>query len=186
MRRPAGGVADGRSRGLLTRAFLTGEVDLQGLHGLELEGFNPFNLIVVQGTHAAFATNRPGPQVQPLPPGLYGLSNGALDEPWPKTQELKRALDRWIAADEVDFEPLFAALADETVPHDRHLPDTGVGIERERLLSPAFIRGEVYGTRASTILRVAADGSGEMAERTFAAGGRPEGDSFLEFRWPEA
>ena len=122
--------------------------------------------------------------VRPLSPGLYGLSNGTLDAPWPKTQALKRALARWMEEDAVDFEPLMAALADETLPEDRHLPDTGVGLERERHLSPAFIRGPVYGTRASTVLRVAADGTGEMLERSFGPMGAPGADTFLEFRWP--
>jgi uncharacterized protein with NRDE domain len=175
-----------RSRGLITRAFLTDEVDLKGMQALQLLEFNPFNLIVVQGPHAAFVTNRPQPRVQPLKPGLYGLSNGALDAPWPKTQALKRALPRWIEADGVDFEPLMAALADETRPEDRHLPDTGIGLERERHLAPAFIRGPVYGTRASTVIRVAADGTGEFFERTFGPMGAPGADTFLEFSWPPA
>jgi uncharacterized protein with NRDE domain len=186
VRNPAGPPRPGRSRGLLTRALLTGELDLEGLEGVGLSGFNPFNLVAVQGGEAVFATNRPGPGVFPLTPGFYAVSNGEIGAPWPKTEQLKRVLTGWLRSEDVDYEPLFAALADDAVADDAALPDTGVGLERERLLSAAFIRGEVYGTRASTIVRIAADGSGELAERTFGPMGAPIGESFLEFRWPEA
>ncbi|HEX2210230.1 MAG TPA: NRDE family protein, partial [Longimicrobium sp.] len=49
-------------------------------------------------------------------------------------------------------------------------PDTGVGSERERLLSPPFIRTDVYGTRASTVLTIARDGEVRFVERSVAPG----------------
>ena len=45
---------------------------------------------------AAFSANRPQPIRRELPAGLYGLSNGGLDEPWPKTVRLKSAVDAWL------------------------------------------------------------------------------------------
>ena len=32
------------------------------------------------------------------------------------------------------------------------LPETGMGLEWERLLSPVFVKSEIYGTRASSVL----------------------------------
>jgi uncharacterized protein with NRDE domain len=69
-----------------------------------------------------------------------------------------------------DLEPLFAALADTAIAPDTQLPDTGVGLERERFLSSAFITHATYGTRASTVVLIAEDHA-EIVERRFGAEG---------------
>ena len=61
-------------------------------------------------------------------------------------------------------------LADRVAAADDDLPDTGVGAERERLLSPPFIHGDVYGTRASTVLILARDGGVRFVERSVRPG----------------
>lgn len=123
-------------------------------------GCNPFNLLagdLVQG-HWWWADDRAAaPEF--LGAGLYGLSNAALDTPWPKVQRLKLALADAIhtAGSGTEIESrLFAALADTSVVPDDALPDTGVGLARERWLAPAFIRAPDarYGTRCSTVLIV--------------------------------
>jgi uncharacterized protein with NRDE domain len=78
-----------------------------------------------------------------------------------------------------DFAVLFAALADERVAADADLPDTGVGLERERWLSSAFIRGDAYGTRASTVVAIGRDGRGVLIERRFGPNGRFDGETAL-------
>ena len=70
---------------------------------------------------------------------------------------------------------LFEALADDSLPPDAELPDTGVGLQRERLLGSARIRGDGYGTRASTLVLVGHDGRVEIAERSWS----PMGDAIL-------
>jgi uncharacterized protein with NRDE domain len=73
------------------------------------------------------------------------------------------------------FDPEHAVLellADRSVASDAELPDTGVGIEWERALSPAFIVGAEYGTRACTYLEMGA-GTIRLVERNFGAGGAP-------------
>ena len=45
-----------------------------------------------------------------------------------------------------------------------------------------FLRGDVYGTRASTLVTVAADGEVRMTERRYEASGRPTGTTALNFR----
>ena len=83
-----------------------------------------------------------------------------------------------------DLAPLFAALADERQAPDALLPDTGVGIELERRLSPAFIRGPVYGTRCSSI--VLADAAGVLfAERRFGPDAAVLGESVTRLAWRE-
>ena len=76
-----------------------------------------------------------------------------------------------------DFGPLFDALADETRYPDELLPDTGIGLERERWLSAAFIRGEDYGTRAQTVVTIDHAGNGTMVERRFGPMGAIQGET---------
>jgi uncharacterized protein with NRDE domain len=91
-----------------------------------------------------------------------------LNTPWPKVRRARAALAQSIEAGD---EALFALLADTTVPADAQLPDTGVGLERERQLAPVLITGEHYGTRASTVLRLGRDG-GRLEERSLDPQGR--------------
>ena len=172
------------SRGLLARDILLGRGRYATVDCEELAAFNPMNLIVVQDGEVRFLTNRPSAAIRPLQPGIYGLSNGDLDAPWPKTRRLKAALSAWLDSDNDLSGALFEALADETRPPDAELPSTGLDVERERLVSSVFLRGEVYGTRCSTVVRVDGAGEGEILERRFGPGGELLGDSQLSFRWP--
>ena len=114
------------------------------------------------------------------------MSNGALDAPWPKSGHATRALAEWLGSahgesdpiDQSALSPLFEALSDMTVAPDSLLPDTGVGVELERALSPPFVRGERYGTRCSSVVLVGDDHLG-FAERRFGPNGAPAGESFV-------
>ena len=123
-----------------------------------LSGYNGFNLIAADfaAGECYWASNN-GSHPQRLERGIHGLSNASLDTPWPKVEALKARLAEAIASGEsVDrlATALFEALADRSVPSDDRLPDTGVGIARERELAPAFIRTADgrYGTRCSTLV----------------------------------
>jgi uncharacterized protein with NRDE domain len=91
------------------------------------------------------------------------------------------ALQSWLDANGEDFEPLFAALADEMPAPDAELPDTGIGLELERRVSPPFVRGAVYGTRATTLIAMDYHGSGRIIERRFGPQGVPQGQTALHF-----
>ena len=171
----------GPSRGALPVAFLAGPEDaaasterLLGVAGRHA----PFNLMLADATGCWHLGNHPL-QREPLATGVHGISNGRLDAPWPKTRHLASALQAWVDAGDDDLRALWAALGDERIALDADLPDTGVGLELERRLSPAFIRGETYGTRASTIIAVDRDGRGFIHERRFGPGGAFEGETLL-------
>jgi uncharacterized protein with NRDE domain len=168
------------SRGALVTQALEGAGPWADPDGAELSAFNPLNLIVAEGRKGRFWANRPGLVRRELGPGLYGLSNGDLDEPWPKTRRLKAMLGRWLERPG-EPEALFAALADESRPVDAELPATGLELERERLASAIFIRHPLYGTRCSTIVLVGADGAGRIGERRFGADGEAVGETWLDF-----
>ena len=103
---------------------------------------------------------------------MHGLSNGALNDDWPKVRRLRQAVGEAAARPDgaAAEAALFAVLASTAVPADAHLPDTGVGLERERLLAPLYVRAAGYGTRCSTVLRAAADGWVRVVERSWPAG----------------
>jgi uncharacterized protein with NRDE domain len=175
----------GTSRGLLATDYLGGDADA-ATHAQQLlrtaADYRPFNLLTFDAHSAFYLGNRPRPSVQAATAGVHGLSNADFNTPWPKTRTLMQQLQQWIdAADDTDFAPLFAALADEKVAPDAQLPDTGIGLERERWLSSAFIRGEQYGTRASTVVAIGHDGHGVIAERRFGPNGRFAGETMLGF-----
>lgn len=143
------------------------------------EAFAPFNLLLADAADCEYVSNYPTPRRITLAPGLHGLSNGDLDEAWPKTMALKERLAAWVSAERDEVDTLWSALADETPAPDDRLPDTGVGIDVERRLSPAFIRGERYGTRASTLIAIDHAGHGWISERRFGPDGVFEGETTL-------
>ena len=150
----------------------------------ELGEFNPFNLIIASTVQASFLSNRPAPIRTALPHGIYGLSNGALDEPWPKTLQLKAALSDWLNADMADLAPLFAALAGETLGEMGIHPTTPSDVPLEAPDTPPFIRNALYGTRCSTVVVIDRQGRGTITERRFDAWGAPAGEASLPFAWP--
>lgn len=174
---------DGPSRGALVAGFLATDCPAATyLDRLQAgaAAYAPFNLLLADAGGVHWLGNHP-PARRQLGDGLYGLSNAALDSPWPKSVRLRDALGQWLAAGTDGFGPLWAALADRRQPPDAALPDTGVGAGRERFLAPVFIAGDDYGTRASTIVAIAADGSGFIAERRFGPAGVPAGRACWRF-----
>lgn len=177
---------DRASRGALVTDLLTRTGAYADPHSPTLDDFNPFNLLLAEHDRLLFLTNRPTPQCSRLAPGLYGLSNGPLDQPWPKTLALKEAMLQWLVAGAADPEYLFDALRSETLPATGIAPATPSDAPLEPPLSPIFIRNPVYGTRCSSILAIAPDGTGLALERRFDAAGEVTGDSRIPFFWPAA
>jgi len=99
--------------------------------------------------------------------GIYGLSNSFLDTPWPKLVKGKRKLEQILEEAHFDPEDLFKALYDDDLARDEELPDTGIGLDKERMLSSMFIKSQDYGTRCSTILLVDNNNRALFMERTF-------------------
>ncbi|WP_456427448.1 NRDE family protein [Rhodocaloribacter sp.] len=163
---------DAPTRGRLPVRFLLGDdAPAAFLDRLapEADRYNGFNLLVGAGGALHYYSNRGARRA--LAPGLYGLSNHLLDTPWPKVVRAKTALRTILDEDRIEPEALFALLADETKAPDDALPDTGVGLEWERLLSSIFIRSPKYGTRASTVILTNHQGKTDVYERTFPPDG---------------
>jgi uncharacterized protein with NRDE domain len=174
---------DRMSRGPLVSGLLTGEKRYADLSDTALSDFNPFNLILVDGDRAEFLTNQPQPLRCALAPGIYGLSNGALDEPWPKTMQLKSRLLDWIVSGDARPETLLHDLRDDTVPQVGISPAAASDVAQEPRSSPVFIRHPVYGTRCSTVVAIDDDGEGIIVERRYSSAGEVTGETTLPFRW---
>lgn len=157
------------SRGQLVSGFLTGtETPSAYLEKLHHQGdsYGGFNLLVGNDNGLFWLSNR-GSGPEPMPAGIHGLSNHLLDSPWPKVTTAKDRIVEILSSEEPDMEEVFAAFADTRQFPDQTLPDTGVGLERERFLSPLFIAGDSYGTRSTTVLLIDRDNRVTFAERCY-------------------
>ena len=150
------------SRGALVSDLLRGEGRFADPAAEDLPRFNAFNLFAVEGGAARLLTNRPVPLVMPLDPGIHALANEPVDAPCARAERLRLALEATVAAGS-DPEGLLDTLMAEDDP-------------------ALFLRGDVYGTRASTLVAVSASGDVRMIERRYEKGGRPIGTTALTFR----
>lgn len=128
--------------------------------------YNGFNLLLGQPGQLFWFSNQTR-KIAALTPGIHGISNHLLDTPWPKVDQGRKALAQAIKAGKTDPETLFNLLADSSVPADNLLPDTGVGLEWERILSPLFIQSPTYGTRSSLVMAMDFQGRVHLTERTY-------------------
>jgi len=164
-----------RSRGLLVSEFLKGSADAKSyLAGVAAEAglYDGFNLVAGEPGAVFWLSNR-ARSTDPvrIASGVHGISNALLDTPWPKLTAARRRVEEILVEGGADVAArLFDVLADDARFEDAHLPETGVGVERERVLSSAFIDTPDYGTRTSTVLLLHGDGRVEFEERTHEAG----------------
>lgn len=181
--RDPGAAKEGASRGLLVSGFLRGDsgaATSAGRLAADAARYRPFNLLLFDRDDARFVSNHPDVRMQTIAPGVHGLSNGALDAPWPKVQRATAALQAWLdAGADPAFATLFEAFRDTAVAPDAGLPDTGVGLELERQLSPVFVAGDRYGTRATTLIALDRDGGGCIIERRFGRHGASAGQTVM-------
>lgn len=156
-----------RSRGELVAAFLQGELGVEGYldQVASRSGqYSGFNLLVGDRHQLGYLHAREAaPRL--LAPGVYGLSNAGLDTPWPKLVKARSGLE--VLLESADPQRMLALLADGEPAADGELPETGVGLATEKLLSSVFIASQNYGTRASTVLIVDDQGRRQMIERSF-------------------
>lgn len=164
--------ADAPTRGRLVSDFLCSQsapADYLRTLATEADAYNGFNLLAGDHEKLHWYSNYGGEPLE-LNAGTYGVSNHLLDTPWPKVVRGKKAFAELLNAKPINIEAMFDLLADRQLARDASLPETGVGLERERALSPIFITTDDYGTRSSTVLLVGSSGGVEFHERTHEPG----------------
>jgi uncharacterized protein with NRDE domain len=160
-----------RSRGDLVARYLSGTQSLEDYlaeaagRAAEYTGFN----LLAGDAQSLYYMNSADPVPVRLEEGIYGISNAGLNTPWPKLIRARTALSAQL--DDPQPSALLQLLHDPTPAMQAELPDTGVGLATEALLSSVFISSLNYGTRASTVLIVKADGSRRMIEHSFGPSG---------------
>lgn len=173
-------VRQSRSRGELPLTWLSAHDPASWLQSLQPLGYAPFNWLgfdLARGE--AFWVHHNGVRMRQgrLHRGVHGLSNGILDERWPKTCALIAALTQSPPAPADEPLPLPPALLDTRPAPAQALPSTGLDPARERLLSSVFIAPQptagpanagsastapalqAYGTRCSSVVAVNAYGA---------------------------
>lgn len=176
---------NGRSRGELASQFLQSTKSPSDyLNELKTKKnlYNGFNLLLGDKDSIFYFSNMKK-EYEEVQPGIHGLSNHLLNTDWPKIKKGKDFLAECSDESDVDSNCLFNFLKDEALPLDNELPNTGVRLEKERMLSPLFIRNEVYGTRSSTVLCINYQDNVHFEEKSYD----PKGNLFHHvshsFKW---
>ena len=173
------------SRGALVTDFLKGSQTVQDyMEGVlpQAAQYNGFNLLL-GSTEALYYYSNYINGVKAIPKGLYGLSNHLLNSEWPKVTKGKQKLEAILESEKIQPEYLFEAMLDSEMASDAVLPNTGIGLEKERILSPMFIKSPGYGSRCSTVLLVDKKHRATFIERTFDPTTFAYTDQSYEFQW---
>jgi len=173
------------SRGELIPAFLAGRrpaAEFAAGTAVQSGRYSGFNLLLLDDVGLFYVTNHPSPESRRLRAGLYGLSNDRLDVPWPKVVRARERVAGLLDSGRFTVDALFRALKDRLPAPDEALPDTGIGIERERLVSAPFIVDPHYGTRCATVVLARRDGTIRVDERRYDAQGEATGRTAFAFR----
>ncbi len=165
-----------RSRGELTRQFLLGpESPQQYCEALasnfdEYAGYN----LLIGDRESLFYINNMQQTSKQLEPGIYGLSNGVLNDSWPKVEWGKQAMQGLLdSKNSVSTDKLIAMMNHREQAADADLPDTGVSRKLERSLSSAFIQNPErrYGTLCSTAVIFHDSGEIRFSEQNYNEAG---------------
>lgn len=179
VRDPEQHTPDAPSRGHLVSRFLRNELDPEAYLtdlAARADRYNGFNLLCGSPADTFYLSNRPDLAgddhpytggVHRVESGVHGLSNHLLDTPWPKVSYAMEGLNAVRQQGRLHTQDLLDLLNHREPFPDEDLPDTGVGPEAERMLSPLHITSEHYGTRSATVLLIGHDGTATFAERTF-------------------
>lgn len=128
--------------------------------------YNGFNLLMGNPEEFYYLSNyKTG--IDKITSGLHGLSNHLLETPWPKVERGRQKLELLLKSERVTTQKLFEFLYDGERASDNQLPDTGIGLERERALSSMFIKSPGYGSRCSTVILIDQENNVEFSERVY-------------------
>lgn len=161
------------SRGEIVRNYLSGNMNpeefLERLRKKRTDyaGFN----VLLGNPDQLFHYNNIFDEYTEITPGTHALSNHTLNTPWPKVVKGREMLHEQVKNNNyIKPSSLFRITSNAEKAPDELLPNTGVGIELERILSPLFITSSHYGTRSSTILLVDKENNVTFHERTYQQG----------------
>jgi len=171
------------SRGLLVRDYLMSEKSSKEYLDFlvaDKDKYNPYN-ILIGNKEELFVYNNISNEIQKLENGFHGLSNAYLNSPWVKLSRGIEAMRNHILDNKINPEELFSIMQDETKAPDELLPDTGVGLEKERFLSSIFLKSPVYGTRSTAMLLFDRHNTVSFYEKSYNPNGETVGEFQVEY-----
>ncbi len=157
------------SRGMLTLDYLQGtdapQAYLEGIFN-NIDAYNGFNLLTGTPEELYYLSNYEH-KIRKLEPGIYGLSNALLDSDWFKVNRLKAKFTDIIEQADFSTQTLLDTLQDTTKPQDNQVQQTGLPMDRERMLSSVFIESPNYGTCSSAIILMDYNNQVSFVERVY-------------------
>ncbi|HAS46277.1 MAG TPA: hypothetical protein DCS93_37700 [Microscillaceae bacterium] len=160
------------SRGQLTLDYLQGleapQPYLENIFG-NIDAYNGFNLLAGTPEEIYYLSNYEH-KIRKLEPGIYGLSNALLDSDWFKVNRLKTKFTEIIQQADFSTQTLLDTLQDTTKPSDDRVQQTGLPMDRERMLSSMFIESPTYGTCSSAIVLMDYNHQVSFVERVYNTG----------------
>jgi uncharacterized protein with NRDE domain len=170
-----------RSRGEIVTSFVDGSAQAtEFAKSLDGKRYAGYSLLAGDDEHIVYASNR-GDLPQVLDAGVYGLSNSALDTPWPKLVRSRDALKQLIASDSANESSLQRLLADRQPAAIDQIDSSELPFALARLLSAPFVVAPEYGTRCSTTLLWSYSNEVEFCERSFDNAGKTTGTTRYRF-----
>ncbi len=171
------------SRGKLVQEWLESHISPEDyLEGIQKDRdqYDGFNLLVSDGEKLFYLSNY-SHKIKAVKPGIYGLSNALLNDPWPKVELAKRQLETLTNSDFSTNDLLNILKSKETYPQEM-LPKTGIPIEMEASLSAQLIRmPKSYGTVSASAVVQHTSGLVQLKQRSFQW--NPEHYSDLDFQF---
>jgi uncharacterized protein with NRDE domain len=169
------------SRGHLAEQYLRQEQSAQHyLQALQQQDapYNGFNLLAGDQNGLWYYSNRLSAAPFKISDGVSGVSNATLNTPWPKLLRTQGSVSEHLTHTQApDPARLFEIFQDTARAAEHELPDTGVGLDREKLLGSPFIKNERYGTRCTTIILQHRQSYALFYEKRYDAFGQTVGDS---------
>ena len=131
------------------------------------EQYNPFNLIYGSAVNL-YCFNSVNREHRPLVDGFHAISNGSIDDIWPKMATGEKQLKAVVKSTNI-IEPdtLFNILGDQSRPNYQQLPKSGISDQWELLLSSIFICSAEYGTRSSSLIMKKSDDATAFIEAEY-------------------
>lgn len=181
IRDPQGQSDNMRSRGDLVVKALTSTTISPDWLRQHSKAYNPFNLVFPH-QHQLCCYHSATHQLTTLADGFHAISNGAMDDKWPKMAKGEQALEAYIQQNQtISIDDLLSIMQDESQPTDDQLPETGVSLEWERRLSSIYIRHPEYGTRSTSVILRSRQGHCQFVEVRYDGKGRQLGRQVFQF-----
>jgi uncharacterized protein with NRDE domain len=170
-----------KSRGeIVTEFVVSNKNTMSFVKAIRGDHYMGFNLLASDGDSLCYVSNRSDGPLK-LDPGIYGLSNAALDTPWSKVVQCRNGLQRLISADNVNETALVRLLSDRKMDPAENVQSNELPFEVARRLTAPFIVSPKYGTRCTTALTWTYAREMLLCEHRFDLSGKKTGKSRFRF-----